>query len=260
MSNKPKIMIGTPAYGGMVHIDYLSSISDYYRNALNFNILAIGNESLITRARNAILSKFHHSPDYSHLLFLDDDVSLSAYGLNRLISHRLDVVGASVALKTLNQRNERVFNIGPCLGENGLEHEVTWIGTAALLLSRAAVSGLVNDALQYARVYERPGLSRGSSLPERHYDVFQVGVVNGEYLSEDFWICYRLRELGYKIYTDTGVLTRHNGITGFCSIKGAMPRWQRWESFTIYRFGISGSWPASSYLRGLPISWRCTWH
>ena len=78
-----RVLIGTPAYGGMVHLDYLNSISEYYRSGIPFSISAIGNESLITRARNAILSRFHADTRYSHLLFLDADVHLPAAGLRR---------------------------------------------------------------------------------------------------------------------------------------------------------------------------------
>lgn len=207
-------MIGTPAYGGMVHLDYLNSISDYYRSGLPFAISAIGNESLITRARNAILSRFYEDRAYSHLLFLDADVHLSAAGLKQLIEHDVDVVGAPVALKGFNERGERVFNIGRTLGERGGLHEVERIGTAALLLSRAAVETLVEEAKQSGAVYDRP-LSRGASSPEKHFDVFRVGVVDGDYLSEDFWICHRLRQFKYRVFVDPQIVTRHQGITEF---------------------------------------------
>jgi hypothetical protein len=53
------IMIGTPAYGGMVHIDYVRTLFEYARAGIQFQLDTIGNESLITRARNAILATFH---------------------------------------------------------------------------------------------------------------------------------------------------------------------------------------------------------
>lgn len=214
MSPETRVLIGTPAYGGMVHLDYLSAISEYYRSGIPFAISAIGNESLITRARNAILSRFHAETEYSHLLFLDADVHLPAAGLRRLLGHGVDVLGAAVALKGFNERGERIFNVGRCLGERGALHEVERIGTAAMLLSRAAVNVLVDEAKAEGAVYSRP-LSRGSAMPERHYDVFRVGVVNGDYLSEDFWVCHRLRANGFKVYFDPEIATRHQGITEF---------------------------------------------
>ena len=64
------IMVGTPAYGGMVHIDYLRCLFDYTRAGIRFQLNTIGNESLITRARNAILATFHVRRELTHLLFL----------------------------------------------------------------------------------------------------------------------------------------------------------------------------------------------
>lgn len=215
MTQAPFVMIGTPAYGGMVHIDYLHAIADYFRNKLAFSLVTIGNESLITRARNSILAKFHHSERATHLLFLDGDVNLSMAGLRRLLEHEQDVVAAPVPLKVLNERGERTFNIGPALGESGQLVEVTRVGTAALLLSRRAVSALVAQAKLEGHVYARPSHARGNPLPDEHYDVFRVGVVDGDYLSEDFWACYQLRALGFRIYIDPQIPTRHQGITEF---------------------------------------------
>ena len=214
MSSPHHILIGTPAYAGMVHLDYLASISDYFRAGLNFSLATIGNESLITRARNAILSKFHEDPQFSHLLFLDGDVFLSASGLLRLLSHEVDVVGAAVALKGFNARGEKMFNVGYCLGEKGALQEIDRIGTAALLMSRKAVTDLVSDARAAGRAYGPPP-SRGAPTARIHYDVFQVGVIGGDYLSEDYWVCHRLRQLGHRIYLDPEVTTRHQGITEF---------------------------------------------
>jgi hypothetical protein len=214
-TQNPYLMIGTPAYAGMVHMDYVGSISEYYRAGMNFSSMMIGNESLITRARNSILARFYASETHTHLLFLDGDVQLSADGLKRLLSHQEDVIAAAVPLKSLNERGERIFNFGNALGEKGALVEVTRVGTAALLLSKKAVNALVEDAKANHRVYSRPTHVRGSPLPETHFDVFRVGVVAGDYLSEDFYACYTLRHLGFKVYIDPQVLTRHQGVTEF---------------------------------------------
>jgi hypothetical protein len=214
MLPKHNVLIGTPAYAGMVHLDYLNSISEYYRHQINFTISAIGNESLITRARNAILSKFYQDTEFTHLLFLDGDVYLSGLGLLRLLGHDVDAIGAAVPLKGFNARGERIFNVGQCLGEYGPLHEVERIGTAALLLSRKAVNDLVQEAKQAGDIYQRL-LSRGAPMAHTHYDVFKVGVVNGDYLSEDFWVCHRLRQMGYRIFVDPEIATRHQGVTQF---------------------------------------------
>ena len=59
--------------------------------------------------------------------------------------------------------------------------------TAALLLSRRAVDALIDDARADGRVYSCGLHVRGADLHASvHYDVFRTGVVDDEYLSEDF--------------------------------------------------------------------------
>jgi hypothetical protein len=54
-------------------------------------------------------------------------------------------------------------------------------------------------------------LTRGHKSEHWQYDVFQVGVENGVYLSEDYYVCHKLRKLGYKIKALSNVPVKHNG-------------------------------------------------
>lgn len=208
----PMLMIGTPAYGGMVHTDFASALLRYQQQRIGFALMTIGNESLITRARNTILAEFVVRTEFTHLLFLDADVHLPAEGLQRLIDAKCDVVGAAVALKGRNPDGTRIFNIGRLCGEKDSLYQVERIGTAALLLSRRAVDALVAHARSEGRIYARTNEVRGIALEAAiQYDVFRVGVAGEEYLSEDFWVCRELRQLGFPIHVDPTILTRHSG-------------------------------------------------
>jgi hypothetical protein len=204
------LLIGTPAYAGQVHIDYVSALLVFQRERIPFTLMTIGNESLITRARNTIISAFFERREYTHLLFLDGDVHLPHEGLARMLAHGKDVVGAPVALKGVAPDGGRLFNVGNAVGEDGPLLVVERVGTAALLLSRGAADALVTDARAGQRVYEHSPLAQAGGGIQ--YDVFRVGVVDGEYLSEDFWVCHVLRRLGFCIHVDPTVVTRHNGV------------------------------------------------
>jgi hypothetical protein len=201
------LLIGTPAYAGQVHVDYVTALLVFQRERLPFTLMTIGNESLITRARNTIISAFHERREFTHLLFLDGDVHLPHEGLARMLAHRKDVVAAPVALKGVAPDGGRLFNVGRTVGEDGALLLVDRVGTAALLISRAAAEALIADARAAQRVYE---LAQGEGAIQ--YDVFRVGVIDGEYLSEDFWVCHALRRLGFPIHVDPTVVTRHNGM------------------------------------------------
>jgi len=207
----PNLMVATPAYGGMVHADFAMTVLDLARTGLAFTLVTLANESLITRARNALLSSFHANRAYTHLLFLDADIGVPAPSIVRLVAHARDVVGAPVPLKGRGPNGERLFNVGNAVGEDGPLSLHERVGTAVLLLSRRAVDALVEEAKADGRVYDRMSTLAGDTGARVHYDVFRVGVVDGEYLSEDFWACATLRRLGFPVHVDPAIVVRHHG-------------------------------------------------
>ena len=164
------ILVGTPAYGGMVHIDYLRRLFEYTGAGIQFQLDTIGNESLITRARNAILATFHVRRELTHLLFLDADVSLPAAGLLRMLTARAPVIGAPVALKGLDANGNRIWGVGRCVGVAGSLLKVETVTTGALLLSRAACDALVQDAIDDGRTYARMRTLVGNTDTGQHRD------------------------------------------------------------------------------------------
>lgn len=206
-----RVMVGTPAYGGMVHIDYMRALFELGAAGVPFQLATIGNESLITRARNSILAKFHVQTDCTHLLFLDADVHLPAADLIRMLEADVPVLGAPVALKGFDADGNRIWNIGRSLGAQGRLIKVSQIGTAALLLRRDACLALIEDAIAHGHTYT-PNLPGDRQFDtDVHFDVFRTGVHEGVYLSEDFWACRRLRALGFDVLIDPTVITTHHG-------------------------------------------------
>lgn len=213
---EPNLLVGTPAYAGQVHVDYIHALLSFYREDVRFSLMTVDNESLITRARNTIISQFHALTDHSHLLFLDGDVYLDGRDLKRMIAREKDIVGAPVPLKGLDAQGDQLYNAGQALRHDGELVISDRIGTAVMLLSREAVKALVEDAHgrdgDYSTSKEHFRSNRDRVM---QYDVFQVGVVDGEYLSEDYWVCRRLRHLGFEIHVDPGITVRHHGSTIF---------------------------------------------
>jgi hypothetical protein len=90
---------------------------------------------------------------------------------------------------------------------NGNLKVVDKVGTAVFMLTRKAVDCLIQNATPYSR---NP-MSRGRNEDIPHYDVFRTAVVDGQYLSEDYFVCDTLQKNGFDVYVDTSVATRHNG-------------------------------------------------
>ena len=217
-----QVLIGTPAYGGMVHLDYLKNLLEYQRHGLPFSLASFGNESLITRARNSIISYFYQQAEFTHLLFLDADIRLPAADLKKLMDYKVDVIAAAVPVKAYDKEGNVRLNSSELRNEVAPNlYRTRYVSTAALLLSRKAVVDVVEKVKAEGRVYQFPEhLDTTESLTGlTMYDVFQVGVVDGEYLSEDFWLCKELAELGYDIHISDAVTVTHHGMHGFRSKK-----------------------------------------
>jgi len=214
---KVNLFIGTPCYNSQLHSDYLHSIMSFYEAKIPFTIMTLGNESLITRGRNTIISYFYNTLNFTHLLFLDADIHLHAEGLMKLLYHNKDVIGAPVALKGKNiNTGSPVYNVGKQLGKEGDLIITDKVGTAVFMLSRNAVNALVENAKDNNDIYYPNPHTRGAGDPNmKLYDIFKTGVFNEDYLSEDYYVCKVLMELGFNIYVDPIIKTRHNGMFVF---------------------------------------------
>ena len=91
-----KVFIGTPCYGNMLTADYfksclqLTALASQKKVELQFG--TIGNESLVTRARNTLVQLFMDEEKYTHLLFIDADLSFDPQSVFRMLDLDEDVV------------------------------------------------------------------------------------------------------------------------------------------------------------------------
>ena len=80
---KKKIFVATPMYGGQCSGMYTRSCIDLsnmgHKYGLDIKFFYIFNESLITRARNYLVDEFLRAEDYTHLMFIDSDISFSPH-------------------------------------------------------------------------------------------------------------------------------------------------------------------------------------
>lgn len=205
--DKPRVLIGTPAYNSMVHSDYLHTVVKL-SHLLPTTLITIGNESLITRGRNTIISLYYKYIDnFDYLLFLDADIGMDPRNIVKLLSYNKDVIGVKVRLK--HPTKER-YNIGEPIEYEDTLAVVERVGTAVLALSSKAVKSLIEVAEKNGDVYKH--VDEWHDVQYDSYDVFKVGVKDGIYLSEDYFICETLKELGYKIYVDLSINVVHNGV------------------------------------------------
>lgn len=210
------IFVATPSYKNSVSAYYAASLLDYTNTpGMRFRFETLSGDSLVTRARNAMFSQYffeYQSKGYTHLFWQDDDIFIAGQNLLRLAESGLDVSGIAVPLKT----NDISRGI-PC-AVNGVYEQVEpmlyktrHLGTGAMLLSNKAVEAIANYCWDNGFVYY--DTNRNYEI----YDAFQTGVKGGMHLSEDWFLCNMLTELGFDIHVDSSGTCLHADFPGLWS-------------------------------------------
>ena len=102
-----KILIGTPAFGGMIHTAYFNSVLAVLSNTevqqkYEVNIVTIGNDALVQRARQEIC-KIAMDAHVDKLLFVDADLAFTAADFLATVGcHDKLVVGGTYRKKTFD--------------------------------------------------------------------------------------------------------------------------------------------------------------
>ena len=104
--NKVKIVIGTPCFGGLLHNGFFQSMLELSINftklQIPFEMMTIGNESLIQRARNGIVAKFMGDKTATHLMFIDADITFSWISIVKLLLSGKELSGGCYPKKCFN--------------------------------------------------------------------------------------------------------------------------------------------------------------
>jgi hypothetical protein len=233
-----KLVIATPCYGGLVTQRYMQCICSLlqYTAAQNISVQVelLGHESLITRGRNTLVSKFLDMPDATHLMFIDADIGFEVEQVLRMLAFDKDIVAGMYPLKVINWNSNALDNarageplehaplrfVGtPCAGEEA-EREGDlltgeYAGTGFMLMKREVFDRMIRSYshLKYAAAHNAAVPSTSSN----QYALFDcmIDAQTGEYLSEDYAFCKRWRALGGKIWLDTAGRLAHIGAYEF---------------------------------------------
>ena len=200
-----KIFIGTPCFELKVNAHYANSLLDFYKNNIDFEPYFL-HDSLITRARNELITQFYENQEkFTHLLWLDSDVSISSNGLQILLNKKVNVIAAPVPLKIFaEQPLQSVREPYEILDE--YFYKVEAAATGCFLMSKKSVVDLVESCPHY---FDK------SNEKRKIYNVFESRIKDNELLSEDWDICYKLRHLGYEIYVDSSFPVSHFGFHNY---------------------------------------------
>lgn len=226
------LFIAVPAYGGVCYTDFTNSLIKL-SNMLNevklpHTIEFLNSDSLISRARNSLVAKFYSNPDNEYLLFLDSDLIFNPNAVIKMLQSDKEVIGCCYPKKKLNWDKIKATNE---LGEdeklslitdinyNVYPGEKEVIGTSLIrakdiptgfmCIKREVITALM---LNYPeRKYKNNIAGFDDAMKNYYYDLFGTGVVDGIYLSEDYYFCHLCTEVGIKLYLETGFTFGHIG-------------------------------------------------
>lgn len=102
-----KVLIATPAYGGVVHTTYHESVlrtvgffaQEFPGISFESKIISI---SMLTVARNVLASRVLNDPSYTHLLFIDADMGFAPSLIAKMLAFRKPIVGIVAPAKRLD--------------------------------------------------------------------------------------------------------------------------------------------------------------
>lgn len=208
---RAQVFVATPTYSGQVTAECASSMQIATLHCFTRGIVLdwqfAPGFSLVQHGRNWLNSEFLSRADYTHLLWLDDDVAFEPDAIAKMIERDKDAVAGVYTTKHPKNPSFPYEALGPV--NDGLQ-EARKVPGGFLLLKRKVVETISDLCDVYMLTHN--GVTRKAA---HMFDVLMIDSDNfpgeKELLGEDFVLCYRLIEYGYKIFVETDINFAHYG-------------------------------------------------
>jgi hypothetical protein len=250
---KPNVMILTPCYGGICHVNYLISLM----NTMNFlrqlnipvQITFCKSDSLISRARNNLIAKAMSNKDITHIMFIDNDISWEPIDIVKLLLTDKSLIGGVYPLKRYvweklvseenvvkkwidRKNNSQLKNIvsdTDIIQHNLLKYNVNYlenvltinenlakvrhIATGFMMFKRSTIEQMYL-AYPNTKYTDDVGFLQGDEN-NYAYALFDCGIEEGHYFSEDWLFCHRWSKMGGSIYLEVSINLKHSGVEDY---------------------------------------------
>ncbi len=249
--NKIHLYILTPCYGGICYVNYIQCLINTRELLklynINVEVLFCKNDSLITRARNNLIAKAMYDEKMTHVLFIDNDITWDPIDVLKLILGDKDIIGGIYPMKSYNwdkltdptfvnkqlqKKNNSFFKNTPdsVMIQHGLLDynlnyksknlsiknniiEVKHIATGFMLIKRNVINSLIK-AYPSTKYTDDVSFLTGDEN-KYAYALFDCGVEDDHYFSEDWLFCHRWEKNNGSIYADITINLIHTGTNHF---------------------------------------------
>lgn len=192
---------------------------------IEHDFLRLRNESLITRARNVCATSYFRDTDLKCLLFVDADIEFAPADVARLWNLCADGVDVAVGhyrhKKPDSGRTAWVNGVLRPISDFDAPFMVDYAGTGFMMIRRETFTRLIeaHPDWEYEEGFPEEGQAEQDVKIKTCWAFFQDPIeqtVNGRFhLSEDYFFCKRVRELGMKIVMDPEIQLTHWGWYGY---------------------------------------------
>lgn len=241
---KRKIFLAVPMYGGQCAGMFTKSVADLASictsNGIEMRSYFLFNESLITRARNYCVDEFMRS-DCTHLMFIDSDIGFDPRDVLAMLAlqsdeSEYDIIAGPYPKKCISWEKiklavdkgmadddpnilekyvgDYVFNPK---GSNGsiridIPAEVSEVGTGFMMTRRSTFEKFNAAYPQYSYKPDHVRTEHFDGSREiMQYFQAEIDPKSKRYLSEDYWFCQKVIDIGCKIWYCPWMRLQHVG-------------------------------------------------
>lgn len=208
---KARVFVATPSYTGKVDHEcamamQIASIHSILRGVvLDWQFMS--GCSLVQHGRNWLNAEFLSRPDCTHILWVDDDLMFTPDAIVKMLERDLDVVCGVYTTKSPTAPTYPYEALGPVV--DGLQ-PARKVPGGFMLMKRHVVETISNMCETY--ILEHDGKKRRSP---HLFDLAMIPSLDfageNELLGEDYVLCHRLIEAGFKIHVETDIDFGHCG-------------------------------------------------
>lgn len=213
------------------------------------------NDSLVSRARNNLIARAMSDPEATHFLFIDNDISWDPLDILKLLIAEKDLVGGIYPLKNYDweklvkdPQNPYNSNVIQTLLKKKNDSQLANLLSDSAMIQHNLLKYNINYVNQYLEINNNLAkvkhlatgfmMIRRSLLahmmkafpstkyrddvnflkPEENamaYALFDCGVEEGHYYSEDWLFCHRWTKMGGDVFVDVSINLTHTGIEDY---------------------------------------------
>lgn len=247
---KPHLIILTPCYNSSMYVTYTESLLQTMFMCKDLGINATvhfcRNDSLVSRARNNLIAKAMSIPTATHFLFIDADITWTPFDILKLLVADKHIVGGIYPIKNYEfdklaanpnavndifarknksqlkdafsnkeylQTNMVRYNINYVSNMLEIENNLTKVkhlATGFMLIKRSVIE-VMSKAFPQTKYVDDVNFLSGKEN-DFAYALFDCGVEDNHYLSEDWMFCRRWQKMGGSVYADITINLDHTGV------------------------------------------------